>query len=193
MQFIPHVPVQEHVGQFKKPPYSTREGSPFFPVTLKVVPRSQTLLCHGDKEQQHFQVPQSGPPQELLEASEGHCRKETVHWPGQVSFPTPEGACISLSGHHHSHWWLFVVLTIQSGGEHRPDAPHLAILLFLFHLQATFQDECKFRETLLPNNYNAYKSYLYRDFYVALSKHGRVKRGSKVSLSQTVTHFLPRL
>ncbi|XP_066488804.1 fibroblast growth factor 6 [Tiliqua scincoides] len=58
---------------------------------------------------------------------------------------------------------------------------------------ATFQDECKFRETLLPNNYNAYKSFLYRDFYVALSKHGRVKRGSKVSLAQTVTHFLPRL
>ncbi|XP_053108752.1 fibroblast growth factor 6 [Hemicordylus capensis] len=58
---------------------------------------------------------------------------------------------------------------------------------------ATFQDECKFKETLLPNNYNAYQSFMYEGFYIALSKHGRMKRGSKVSLAQTVTHFLPRL
>ncbi|XP_028584627.2 fibroblast growth factor 6 [Podarcis muralis] len=57
----------------------------------------------------------------------------------------------------------------------------------------TFQDECKFKETLLPNNYNAYESAMYKSFYIALSKHGRAKRGSKVSLAQTVTHFLPRL
>ncbi|XP_077166444.1 fibroblast growth factor 6 [Paroedura picta] len=58
---------------------------------------------------------------------------------------------------------------------------------------ATFQDECKFRETLLPNNYNAYESYAYRGSYIALSKYGKVKRGCKVSPAQTVTHFLPRL
>ncbi|XP_062989510.1 fibroblast growth factor 6 [Elgaria multicarinata webbii] len=58
---------------------------------------------------------------------------------------------------------------------------------------ATFQDECKFKETLLPNNYNAYESFMYKGFYIALSKYGRVKRGNKVSLAQTVTHFLPRL
>ncbi|XP_024413782.1 fibroblast growth factor 6 [Desmodus rotundus] len=57
----------------------------------------------------------------------------------------------------------------------------------------SFQEECKFRETLLPNNYNAYESDLYRGTYIALSKHGRVKRGSKVSPIMTVTHFLPRI
>ncbi|XP_060110060.1 fibroblast growth factor 6 [Heteronotia binoei] len=57
----------------------------------------------------------------------------------------------------------------------------------------TFQDECKFRETLLPNNYNAYESYAYRGSYIAISKYGKVKRGCKVSPAQTVTHFLPRL
>ncbi|XP_055252262.1 fibroblast growth factor 6 isoform X2 [Moschus berezovskii] len=57
----------------------------------------------------------------------------------------------------------------------------------------SFQEECKFRETLLPNNYNAYESDLYRGAYIALSKYGRVKRGSKVSPTMTVTHFLPRM
>ncbi|XP_053412898.1 fibroblast growth factor 6 [Nycticebus coucang] len=57
----------------------------------------------------------------------------------------------------------------------------------------SFQEECKFRETLLPNNYNAYESDLYRGAYIALSKYGRVKRGSKVSPIMTVTHFLPRI
>ncbi|XP_003221410.2 fibroblast growth factor 6 [Anolis carolinensis] len=58
---------------------------------------------------------------------------------------------------------------------------------------ASFQDECQFKETLLPNHYNAYESFMYKGFYIALSKYGRTKRGSKVSLAQTVTHFLPRL
>ncbi|NXK69284.1 FGF6 factor, partial [Sylvietta virens] len=58
---------------------------------------------------------------------------------------------------------------------------------------AVFQDECKFKETLLPNNYNAYESNAHRGAYIALSKHGRVKRGNKVSPAMTVTHFLPRI
>lgn len=58
---------------------------------------------------------------------------------------------------------------------------------------ATFKDECKFKETLLPNNYNAYESSVYKGFYVALSKHGRVKRGNKATTAMTVTHFLPRI
>ncbi|NXD24631.1 FGF6 factor, partial [Spelaeornis formosus] len=58
---------------------------------------------------------------------------------------------------------------------------------------AIFQDECKFKETLLPNNYNAYESNIHRGSYIALSKHGRVKRGNKVSPAMTVTHFLPRI
>ncbi|GLD73176.1 fibroblast growth factor 6-like protein, partial [Lates japonicus] len=56
-----------------------------------------------------------------------------------------------------------------------------------------FGDECKFKETLLPNNYNAYESFVYKGFYIALSKHGRVKRGNKATTAMTVTHFLPRL
>ncbi|XP_066505686.1 fibroblast growth factor 6a [Hoplias malabaricus] len=56
-----------------------------------------------------------------------------------------------------------------------------------------FHDECKFKETLLPNNYNAYESSIYKGFYIALSKHGRPKRGYKATPAMTVTHFLPRL
>uniref|UniRef100_A0A3Q2NSA0 Fibroblast growth factor n=1 Tax=Fundulus heteroclitus TaxID=8078 RepID=A0A3Q2NSA0_FUNHE len=56
-----------------------------------------------------------------------------------------------------------------------------------------FKDECKFKETLLANNYNAYESFVYKDFYIGLSKHGRVKRGNKATTAMTVTHFLPRL
>ncbi|KAM4711818.1 fibroblast growth factor 6-like [Anableps anableps] len=56
-----------------------------------------------------------------------------------------------------------------------------------------FKDECKFKETLLPNNYNAYESFVYKGFYIGLSKNGRVKRGNKATTAMTVTHFLPRL
>ncbi|KAI5947738.1 Fibroblast growth factor 6 [Manis javanica] len=54
----------------------------------------------------------------------------------------------------------------------------------------SFQEECKFRETLLPNNYNAYESDLYRGTYIALSKYGRVKRGSKDSPSSAANTFI---
>ncbi|XP_068129235.1 fibroblast growth factor 6 [Hyperolius riggenbachi] len=57
----------------------------------------------------------------------------------------------------------------------------------------TFQDECKFKEILLSNNYNAYESHLYKGAYIGLSKHGKVKRGTKISPAMTVTHFLPRI
>ncbi|KAM4675128.1 fibroblast growth factor 6 [Discoglossus pictus] len=57
----------------------------------------------------------------------------------------------------------------------------------------TFQDECKFKEILLSNNYNAYESKQYPGAYLGLSKHGRIKRGTKISPSMTVTHFLPRM
>ncbi|KAJ8381769.1 hypothetical protein SKAU_G00025470 [Synaphobranchus kaupii] len=58
---------------------------------------------------------------------------------------------------------------------------------------AGFHDECKFKEILLPNNYNAYESFVYKGFYIALSKHGRLKRGNKATTAMTVTHFLPRI
>ncbi|XP_058162350.1 fibroblast growth factor 4 [Dasypus novemcinctus] len=56
-----------------------------------------------------------------------------------------------------------------------------------------FTDECKFKETLLPNNYNAYESYQYPGLFIALSKSGRTKKGTRVSPTMKVTHFLPRL
>ncbi|NWR19113.1 FGF4 factor, partial [Emberiza fucata] len=58
---------------------------------------------------------------------------------------------------------------------------------------AHFNDECKFKEILLPNNYNAYESRIYPRMYIALSKNGRTKKGNKVSPTMTVTHFLPRI
>ncbi|XP_056373219.1 fibroblast growth factor 6 [Hyla sarda] len=57
----------------------------------------------------------------------------------------------------------------------------------------TFQDDCKFKEILLSNNYNAYESKMYQGAYLGLSKHGRIKRGTKISPAMTVTHFLPRI
>uniref|UniRef100_A0A8C3RFA4 Fibroblast growth factor 4 n=1 Tax=Cyanoderma ruficeps TaxID=181631 RepID=A0A8C3RFA4_9PASS len=60
-------------------------------------------------------------------------------------------------------------------------------------LRAHFSDECKFKEILLPNNYNAYESRIYPGMYIALSKNGRTKKGNKVSPTMTVTHFLPRI
>lgn len=62
-----------------------------------------------------------------------------------------------------------------------------------FSFQAHFNDECKFKEILLPNNYNAYESRIYPRMYIALSKNGRTKKGNKVSPTMTVTHFLPRI
>ncbi|XP_075715955.1 fibroblast growth factor 6 [Rhinoderma darwinii] len=57
----------------------------------------------------------------------------------------------------------------------------------------TFQDECMFKEILLSNNYNAYESKIYPGSYLGLSKHGKIKRGTKISPAMTVTHFLPRI
>ncbi|KAM4037234.1 fibroblast growth factor 6 [Anomaloglossus baeobatrachus] len=57
----------------------------------------------------------------------------------------------------------------------------------------TFQDECKFKEILLSNNYNAYESKMYQGAYLGISKHGKIKRGTKISPAMTVTHFLPRI
>ncbi|XP_043979790.1 fibroblast growth factor 6-like [Gambusia affinis] len=56
-----------------------------------------------------------------------------------------------------------------------------------------FHDECKFRESLLANNYNAYESAAHRGCFIALSKHGRIKRGNRATTAMTVTHFLPRM
>lgn len=59
--------------------------------------------------------------------------------------------------------------------------------------QPFFTDECKFKEILLPNNYNAYECYRYPGMFIALSKNGKTKKGNRVSPTMKVTHFLPRL
>ncbi|XP_076594173.1 fibroblast growth factor 4 [Chaetodon auriga] len=56
-----------------------------------------------------------------------------------------------------------------------------------------YNNECKFREKLLANNYNAYESVAYPRMYIGLSKNGKTKRGNRVSPAMTVTHFLPRI
>ncbi|KAM8761912.1 fibroblast growth factor 4 [Acanthopagrus latus] len=56
-----------------------------------------------------------------------------------------------------------------------------------------YNNECKFREKLLANNYNAYESVVYPRMYIGLSKNGKTKRGNRVSPAMTVTHFLPRI
>ncbi|XP_017332840.1 fibroblast growth factor 4 isoform X2 [Ictalurus punctatus] len=56
-----------------------------------------------------------------------------------------------------------------------------------------YTDECKFRETLLANNYNAYESLAYPGMYIGLSRTGKTKKGNRVSTAMTVTHFLPRI
>nr|XP_023662553.1 fibroblast growth factor 4-like isoform X2 [Paramormyrops kingsleyae] len=56
-----------------------------------------------------------------------------------------------------------------------------------------FNEECKFKEKLLPNNYNAYESTAYPGMYIGLSKTGKTKKGNRVSPAMTVTHFLPRI
>ncbi|GLD48527.1 fibroblast growth factor 4-like protein [Lates japonicus] len=56
-----------------------------------------------------------------------------------------------------------------------------------------YNDECKFREKLLANNYNAYESAAYPGMYIGLSKTGKSKRGNRVTPTMTMTHFLPRI
>lgn len=63
----------------------------------------------------------------------------------------------------------------------------------LFPIQAHYSDECKFKETLLANNYNAYESMAYPGMYIGLSRTGKTKKGNRVSTAMTVTHFLPRI
>ncbi|XP_071362755.1 fibroblast growth factor 4-like [Trachinotus anak] len=56
-----------------------------------------------------------------------------------------------------------------------------------------YSDECKFKEKLLANNYNAYESAAYPGMYIGLSKTGKTKRGNRVTPTMTMTHFLPRI
>lgn len=59
--------------------------------------------------------------------------------------------------------------------------------------QGHYNDECKFKENILANNYNAYESAAYPGMYIGLSKMGKSKRGNRVTPKMTMTHFLPRI
>ncbi|XP_047441742.1 fibroblast growth factor 4A-like [Mugil cephalus] len=63
----------------------------------------------------------------------------------------------------------------------------------LYGSQGYYNDECKFKENLLANNYNAYESATYTGMYIGLSKIGKTKRGNRVTPTMTMTHFLPRM
>uniref|UniRef100_A0A8C4NAZ2 Fibroblast growth factor n=1 Tax=Eptatretus burgeri TaxID=7764 RepID=A0A8C4NAZ2_EPTBU len=56
-----------------------------------------------------------------------------------------------------------------------------------------FNHECKFKEELLPNHYNAYESLQHAGFYLSLNRKGRVRNARKVNPTMRVTHFLPRM
>ena len=81
------------------------------------------------------------------------------------------------------------VLSLASNNEHF----QIILLSATFLYQLHYNNECKFREKLLANNYNAYESVAYPRMYIGLSKNGKTKRGNRVSPAMTVTHFLPRI
>ncbi|XP_036065677.1 fibroblast growth factor 4A isoform X2 [Oryzias melastigma] len=55
-----------------------------------------------------------------------------------------------------------------------------------------FSDDCIFKENLEENHYTTYSSYSYPGNYLALSRKGELRRGSRVNRNQASTHFLPR-
>nr|XP_046235068.1 uncharacterized protein LOC124053699 isoform X2 [Scatophagus argus] len=116
----------------------------------------------------------------------------------QSTHPTPTAAGsqtpVCISEHHMTVSYIPLMFTEFSQAASGPaDGSRSLTLQGLRITERFFGDECKFKETLLPNNYNAYESFVYKGFYIALSKHGRVKRGNKATTAMTVTHFLPRL
>ncbi|XP_061826208.1 fibroblast growth factor 4B-like [Nerophis lumbriciformis] len=107
----------------------------------------------------------------------------------------PDGRITGV--HHENPYSLIEISTVERGvvSLHGVKSDLYVAMNRRGRLYGTtfFHEECKFREKLLPNNYNAYESLAYRGFFVALSKHGRVKRGNKATTAMTVTHFLPRI
>ena len=97
------------------------------------------------------------------------------------SYPACLSACLSLCSlfFPHSFPWLAVCLSVSP--------PRVSLSQTVFH------GECMFRESLLANNYNAYESVPHPTSYIALNRHGRVRRGDRATTAMTVTHFLPRI
>ncbi|XP_019737177.1 fibroblast growth factor 4-like [Hippocampus comes] len=56
-----------------------------------------------------------------------------------------------------------------------------------------YSDDCKFKESLLDNNYNAYESAAHPGMYIGLSRAGKTKKGNRITPTMAMTHFLPRM
>ncbi|XP_043927763.1 fibroblast growth factor 4A-like [Protopterus annectens] len=57
----------------------------------------------------------------------------------------------------------------------------------------TFTLECLFKEQLEENNYTTYSSSVRPDYYVALSRRGKAKKGGRVKKENAGALFIPRL
>ncbi|XP_038657235.1 fibroblast growth factor 4A [Scyliorhinus canicula] len=56
----------------------------------------------------------------------------------------------------------------------------------------TFTADCLFKEQMEENHYTTYSSHTHPQLYVALTKKGVAKNGSKARLHHPSTHFIPR-
>ncbi|XP_051916792.1 fibroblast growth factor 4-like [Hippocampus zosterae] len=52
-----------------------------------------------------------------------------------------------------------------------------------------YSDDCKFKESLLDNNYTAYESAAPPSMYIGLSKAGKTKKGNRITPTIAMTHF----
>ncbi|XP_067896134.1 fibroblast growth factor 4A [Heterodontus francisci] len=57
----------------------------------------------------------------------------------------------------------------------------------------TFTEDCLFKEQMEENHYTTYSSHTHPRLYVALTKRGEAKNGSRARLQHPSTHFIPRL
>ncbi|XP_059506054.1 fibroblast growth factor 20-like [Stegostoma tigrinum] len=55
-----------------------------------------------------------------------------------------------------------------------------------------FTEDCLFKEQMEENHYTTYSSHTHPRLYVALTKRGEPKNGSKARLHHPSTHFIPR-
>ncbi|CAG00679.1 unnamed protein product, partial [Tetraodon nigroviridis] len=60
-------------------------------------------------------------------------------------------------------------------------------------LDGHYSNDCRFKESLLANHYNAYESAAYPGMYIGLSRTGKTKRGNRISPTMSMAHFLPRI
>lgn len=67
-------------------------------------------------------------------------------------------------------------------------------LFILFHLQSNGKGkDCVFTEIVLENNYTALQNAKYEGWYMAFTRKGRPRKGSKTRQHQREVHFMKRL